>query len=218
MTDQREIIHVRPKQRDIVRVEPRELAQFGIKLGIPSQEPERDIHEAGWQGYYTVPHFPHVMYAQRIEFQTDRKQTFTIDGGMVMIGHGIDSEGLEDTWVFTGTGKNVSVTVNAYEAFAKDRGYPPLDALIVCREQPNLKAGVQFSYREIPYIRADSTAIVRGDTPNGRIFTQGEGVENMVATAREWRGIERWRHYWDHAAAFRQTREIPLWAKMSSSN
>ena len=214
-----EHITVRPRQRDHVVVEPSVFREFGIRRGIPPKEDE--VIEAVNDGklyYFTVPRNPHVMFAKRIEFVANDESQHVIERGMVMLGHGVASTNLERDWEFRGTGKNVSATVAAYEAYAKAHDLPPLDAIIVCREYTVTQAGIVFETRGIPYIHGEGRVIIPAAVRRGQLFTNGGGIENMVVTASKWDGIDRWRGYWDHAMEHRSTRQIPGWAKQAATN
>lgn len=216
--DKKERIHVHPTRRDRISIEPHALREFGIRLGIFAEDPEQ-IEEVG-TFYLAIPDNPHIMFAKRIEFRQGGEGSLKIEeGGVVMMGHGLAGDGSEARWAFRGSGKGVSETVEAYEEYAHQYGFPPLDALIVCRLHQSERTRAVFTTRGIPYIFADSTdvTVLGGVVPHGREFTQGEGIENLVVEAGNWRGIERWRGYWDHAREFRRTRPIPEQLKQAAS-
>ncbi len=193
-----------------------DLSEYRVRLGAPlllSPEEYREFHST----WIRVPNEPHVFFTKKIRLKENNLPLFTVENAMVMLGHGITTGVHQENWYFL-TGKPVIPTIESYEKAAKIYHLPPIDVLIICREEqvspPDTKVRRVFTTRETPYIFADSTVVIGTDGERyGNWLKPGEGVEFIAAEAKRWEGIDRWYTFWQNNSYYRQRRLIPDWAK-----
>lgn len=197
-----------------------ELSSWEIKLGVPVE----DIYLArrGPYSHITVPENPHVFHCQTLSLREHGTEIISIDSAMVMIGHGVAMDATNENWRFLGTGKKVSATVSAYEHTAQQVGWPPLDALLICRHnlRPGQTSGAKLIFEStgIPYIFGDDTVHIsrsaRIDDKTSGIYRPSKGVELLVAETGKWDRInlDLWQKYWMHRLYVEDVRNIPTWA------
>jgi len=117
-----------------------------------------------------------------------------LENVLVMLGHGLVTGLHEENWVFRGTRKPISATVEAYEQFAQNTGNPPLDVIIACNDGPRYTR-VTFGRRDIPYLYpTGSVHLISAIGKSTRTLIPGRGAV-LLAKADKWINLDRWNGY-----------------------
>lgn len=194
------------------------LKDFGVHLGVPVED--STLAQSGRAVNLRVPFLPHVFRANTLMLATSGvvSEQDKIRDAIVMLGHGVSTSYDMKGWVFIGSGIKVNEAVEAYESIASGMGWPPLDVLLICRNnmllKPREKATLEFETRGIPYIRGNSRVVLHqtyGDKVSN-VYKFGLGVDLLIANAEGWNDQTKWSSYWTHRLQLEDVRTIPAWA------
>lgn len=192
------------------------LMPYEVKFGVPLLYPE-----AVKQGHpiyvATIPEKPHVCLVQQLRIVEQGVHRLTISNAVAMIGHGLAYGYDADEWFFRGTGQSVMNTVRGYEKVAEQLYLPPLDVLLVCREDPPFerpKVSRRFTFEGIPYVLPNALVTLGDENEEWSNYGwPGEGIRLVVARADSWSSVERWESHWGRVEGIREARRIPTFYK-----
>lgn len=186
------------------------LEEFRIRLGAPVIHPET--------GAVMPTDEPHVFFATNLllmgreEKRGSPTPCINFPTAMVMLGHGRVTE---EGWVFSGTKRTVSETLEAYSRTATESGWPPIDIVIACRKAPQGKQKVELilTRRVTPpcITLGGEVKIINDKNRSGRLV-EGKGVEGLKVVAPRWRGIKGWQE----RVVTEPKIGIPDWAKTAA--
>ncbi len=191
------------------------LDEWKIRLGAPLEFPD-DVR--GGVRFYQirVPFEPHVFLAENLVLWEQGRHLGIVQEAMVMLGHGMVTGVSSADWRFMATGKRVSETIDVFEQIAEALNWPQLDAVLVCRAtqyNPDVLESV-FNKSRFPYINAGSTVTLKNHVESQEGYLSnwafpGLGVRWLIADAKKWFEIDKWKHFWGHVDGIRLSRTIP---------
>lgn len=199
-------------------------AQYGIQFGIPLLPPqERAKYDSDPFESINVPWQPHVFLVKHLDLREFEEGKAELRDVLVMMAHGDSFRGSDgnEQYRFSGTGKSVYETVDAYQSFAEQGIVPDLDVVIACRgrARANFRDGGPIVIHprkpvlitpghKYPQIYPGSLVNISSSWRRGQ-----DGVDNLTANATEWQGLQRWQQRRNDEQASGATIIYPGWAK-----
>lgn len=184
------------------------LFEWKIKLGIPLSDKRAALEDKHY--HITVPSQPHIFFSKKLRLQEEGKTKYELSDVLVILGHAYVWGGNIKDWKFA-TGKSVLDTLVAYEEIADQFGFPQIDAVLACRNNPEiLKSNVAiplFVSEKYPYLFPEDKDVVIKNASGASWAKPGEGVGLLIADSGKWSGIKQWKSKPERKI------DIPTWAK-----